>query len=58
MIKVTGKKNINLPIMPGQKASGIKGANVVMVPLSTGKKTSPAACLAAIFIFFFPLSKD
>ena len=33
--------------MPGQKASGKKGANVVSVPDKIGRKTSPAACFAA-----------
>ena len=48
---------MNLPIIPGQKAKGINGANVVMVPLNTGKNTSPAAFLAATLISSFPLSK-
>ena len=48
---------MNLPMMPGQKAKGINGAKVVMVPLNTGKKTSPAAFLAAILMSSFPLSK-
>ena len=48
---------MNSPITPFQKASGINGANVVAVPLNTGKNTSPAAIFAAFFIGTLPLSK-
>ena len=54
IINVTGKKNINLPIMPGQKSKGTKGARVVSVPESTGKNTSPAAAFAALTIGTLP----
>ena len=55
-IKVTGKKNMNLPITPCQNANGINGAKVVSVPDNTGTNTSPAASLAAFFMGTFPLS--
>ena len=47
---------MNLPIIPGQKSSGKKGANVVKVPANTGMKTSPAAILAekAVVSLFLP----
>ena len=57
MIRVIGKKNINLPITPCQNASGINGARVVMVPAKTGRNTSPAAIFAAFLIGTFPLAK-
>ena len=44
-------------MIPGQNAKGINGAKVVIVPLNTGKNTSPAAFLAAVLISTFPLSK-
>ncbi|HNL07745.1 MAG TPA: hypothetical protein PKH93_09235, partial [Chitinophagales bacterium] len=47
MMSVTGRKNMNFPIMPCQKAKGTKGARVVSVPAKTGTKISPAARLAA-----------
>ncbi|MCY1521779.1 hypothetical protein D9M68_566060 [compost metagenome] len=56
-MSVTGRKNINLPIIPGQNKSGAKGASVVNVPENTGRKTSPAAILAAFTIGILPLSK-
>jgi hypothetical protein len=56
-MRVIGRKNINSPIIPSQKASGIKGANVVKVPAKTGKNTSPVADLAALIIGTLPLSK-
>ena len=46
---------MNLPIIPGQKSSGKNGASVVNVPASTGTKTSPAACLVAVFMGIIPL---
>ena len=54
MIKVTGRKNMNFPMIPGQKAKGTKGANVVMVPENTGRNTSPAALLAASLMGTLP----
>ena len=57
-INVMGKKYMNLPIMPVQKAKGIKGAKVVIVPVSTGKNTSPAAILAAVLISRLPLANN
>ena len=44
--------------MPVQKAKGIKGAKVVIVPVSTGKNTSPAAILAAVLISRLPLANN
>jgi len=40
---VTGMKYMNLPVIPGQKARGKKGASVVSVPDRIGLNTSPAA---------------
>ena len=48
---------MNLPMIPGQNASGINGESVVSVPESTGRKTSPVAILAALMIGTFPLAK-
>ena len=53
MIKVTGKKYMNFPTTPCQNANGKKGARVVKVPENTGRKTSPAAFLAALTILIF-----
>ena len=55
MISVTGMKYMNLPTIPGQKASGTKGASVVSVPDKIGTKTSPAAILAALTMLSFPI---
>ena len=41
---------MNFPTIPGQNARGKKGARVVSVPERMGRKTSPAACLAAVTI--------
>src|SRR5690606_21084881 len=57
MMSVMGRKNINLPIIPFQNASGTNGARVVSVPDNTGRKTSPVAILAALTIFILALSK-
>lgn len=46
-----------MPIKLFQKASGTKGAKVVIVPENTGRNTSPAAILAASLIGTFPLAK-
>ena len=56
IIKVIGKYIMNFPITPPQNASGTNGASVVAVPERTGKKISPAAFFAAIFMGTFPLS--
>ena len=50
MISVTGKKCMNCPTIPGQKANGKKGARVVKVPDKIGMNTSPAAIFAAVSI--------
>ena len=42
---------MNLPTIPGQKASGENGARVVSVHDRIGRKTSPAALFAARTIF-------
>ena len=47
---------MNLPITPGQKANGTKGASTTSVPDNTGKNTSPAAILAALRMGTLPLS--
>ena len=57
MIKVTGRKCMKLPIMPFQNNKGTKGARVVKVPANTGRKTSPAAILAASIMLRLPFSK-
>ena len=46
MIKVTGRKYMNLPTTPCQNANGKNGASVVSVPDKTGRNTSPAAFFA------------
>ena len=45
-MSIVGRYTINLPIIPGQKSNGIKGASVVSVPAKTGTHTSPAAIIA------------
>ena len=45
---------MNLPIIPGQKSNGKKGASVVNVPASTGINTSPAAIRAEMVAEIFP----
>lgn len=52
-IKVIGIYSINLPIIPGQKIRGKKGAIVVRVPAKTGAATSAVPILAASFIVKF-----
>ena len=47
IIKVIGKKYMNLPTMPGQNNNGKNGATFTNVPVSTGQKTSPAASFTA-----------
>ncbi len=49
MIRVIGMYFINSPIIPGQKARGIKAARVVRVDAMIGNATSPAPYLAASF---------
>ena len=56
-MSVIGKKNMNLPMMPGQNANGKNGESVVSVPVNTGTNTSPVAIFAAFLIGTFPLSK-
>ena len=46
-INVIGRNFINSPIIPGQKANGIKAANVVAVEEIMGQATSPTPSLAA-----------
>ena len=52
---MVGRYTINLPMIPGQNRSGKNGASVVMVPASTGIKTSPAAIFAALLTLNLPL---
>jgi len=47
IIKVMGKYFINSPMIPGQKAKGIKATKVVAVEAIIGHATSPTAYLAA-----------
>src|SRR5438045_1116114 len=47
---------MNLPMMPGQKSRGKKGARVVNVPDNTGTNTSPAAMRAAMAEEYLPFS--
>ena len=51
---MVGRYTMNLPIMPGQKSKGKKGASVVSVPASTGINTSPAAIRAEMVAEIFP----
>ncbi len=47
MMSVIGRYFIKLPMIPGQKASGINAARVVAVEAIIGQATSPAPCFAA-----------
>ena len=48
--RVIGKYIINFPIVPGQKPSGKKAANVVAVEAMIGHAISPIPCFAACLL--------
>ena len=52
-----GRKLINFPVRPGQKARGTKTARVVAVDVIIGRAISPIPSLVAS-IFEYPFSKN